>query len=236
MKGRKQASARPRGTGAFQRQGSKELKAIPESQSSPRHAPTSSPPASTGVVSPLSVPQPVSRKGTGTYRQNAVEDEYGATSSDPNLPEIPTLEVCRPTLEQSKDVVEQEKVFQPEEEPISQQATVPDVPRIPTYTLKQQDGNTLEAVVEGVDFASNVKETSTPIEEDSPDMGANRSVFTVTSSQTFELTATTQANDVSETISTEQIQAEVKFTTDNVGPLGTEKNQSSSREDCETAF
>jgi len=133
-------------------------------------------------------------------------------------------------------VVEQEKVFQPEEEPISQQATLPDVPRIPTYTLKHQDSNTLETVVEGVDFASNVKETSTPIEEDSPDMGANRSVFTGTSSQTFELTASTQANDVSETISTEQIQAEVKFTADNVGPLGTEKNQSSSREDCETAF
>ena len=234
MKGRKQGSTRLlRGPGAFQRQGSKELKPIPESQSSPHHVSASSPPASVDVTSPLSIPQPAPIKGSGTYQQNAV-DEYVATSTDPNLPEIPTLEVCRPTLEENKEAAAQEKGLQPEEEgsvsPVTQEASVPDEPRIPTYTLRHQEGNTLEAIEEGGDFASNVKGTSTPINEDSPDMGANRSVFTVTDSQTFELTASTQTNDVSDSISTEQIKAEVRIN------VGTEKPQSSSREDLETAF
>lgn len=200
-----------RGPGALQRQGSKD---VPDGQSNPQFDSTSSPPANLAAVSPHPIQQP----------EVPTENDIGPipNSRDRNLPEIPSLEVCSPIIEQ--------------EEPMELKHDDGLLSPVSSDTHHDpRDEDRLETETEGTEFASNVKGTSTPINGDSPNVESNRSNFTVENSQTFELTASTQADDVSETISTERIQTEVKITVRTSEDIGTEKEQYLSREDSETA-
>lgn len=217
MRARKQASGMPRsalrGPGALQRQGSKD---VPEGQSNPQFDSTSSPPATLAAVPPQPIQQP----------EVPAENNVGPipNSRDCNLPEIPSLEVCSPISEQ--------------EEPIElkhEDGLLSPVSSDTHHDPREHDEDRLETEAEGAEFASNVKGTSTPINGDSPNVESNRSNFTVENSQTFELTASTQADDVSKTVSTERIQTEVKITVRTSEDIGTEKDQYLSREDSETA-
>ena len=181
MRARKQASGMPRsalrGPGALQRQGSKD---VPEGQSNPQFDSTSSPPATLAAVPPQPIQQP----------EVPAENNVGPipNSRDCNLPEIPSLEVCSPISEQ--------------EEPIElkhEDGLLSPVSSDTHHDPREHDEDRLETEAEGAEFASNVKGTSTPINGDSPNVESNRSNFTVENSQTFELTASTQADDVSET-------------------------------------
>ena len=189
---------------------------MPDGQSNPQFDSTSNPPVTLGAAPPQPIQQPEAQKDT----------DVGPipNSRDTNLPEIPSLEVCSPILEH--------------EEPIEQEHE--DAPLSPVSSDTHHDPHEhgegrLETEAEGVEFASNVKGTSTPINGDSPSVESNRSNFTVENSQTFELTASTQANDVSETVSTEWIQTEVKITVGTSEDIDTEKDQYLSREDSKTA-
>ena len=215
MRSRKQATGMPRSVlrGPFQRQGSKD---VPDGQSNPQFDSTSNPPVTLVAAPPQPIRQPEAQKDTDVSPI--------PNSRDPNLPEIPSLEVCSP-ISEHEEPIEQER----------KDALLSPVSSDTHHDPHEHDRDRLETVAEGAEFASNVKGTSTPINGDSPNVESNRSNCAVDNSQTFELTASTQANDVSETVSTEWIQTEVKITVGISEDIDTEKDRYLSKEDSETA-
>ena len=212
MRSRKQATGMPRSVlrGPLQRQGSKD---VPDGQTNPQFDSTSNPPVTLVAAPPQPIRQPEAQKDPDVRPI--------PNSRDPNLPEIPSLEVCSPISEH--------------EEPIEQEhndALLSPVSSDTHHDPHEHDKDRLETEAEGAEFASNVKGTSTPVNGGSPNVESNRAVET---SQTFELTASTQANDISETVSTEWIQTEVKIMVGTSEDIETEKDQNLSRDDSETA-